>query len=42
MSLQDLKHEVERLLPKERRELAAFLVPLSHRDDEEFTKELGR
>lgn len=42
MSLAELKHEVERLSPAERRHLAAHLVVLGRKDDPGFRRELAR
>lgn len=42
MSLADLKHEVERLLPEDRRHLLAFLITLEGRNDATQRAELER
>lgn len=42
VSLAELKREMERLSPAERRQLAAHLVALDRRDDPEFRRELTR
>jgi hypothetical protein len=40
MSLQDLKNAVVELTPDERVDLEAFLQHLSHKDDEDYLREL--
>ena len=42
MSLQDLKSEIERMPCADRRQLAAFLVTLRHRDIAGYRNELAR
>jgi hypothetical protein len=42
VSLQDLKSEIERMPSTDRRQLAAFLVTLRHRDMAGYRSELAR
>ena len=42
VSLQDLKSEIERMPSEDRRQLAAYLVTLRHRDIAGYRSELAR
>jgi hypothetical protein len=42
MSIAELKSEVDRLLPEERRQLAAYLVTRDRMADPEFLQEIAR